>query len=31
MNEVGLQAELLDQNYIEVWNKIDLITQDDKD
>ena len=30
MNEVGLDAELLDQNYIEVWNKIDLIKQEDK-
>ena len=30
MEEVGLQADLLQDNYLEVWNKIDLIKEADK-
>ena len=30
IEEVGLPQELLNQKYIEVWNKIDLIPQEER-
>ena len=31
IEEVGLPQELLNQKYIEVWNKIDLIPQEERE
>ena len=31
MKEVGLPDEMLREKYIEVWNKVDLITEDQEE